>query len=230
MSEKVTKQILANRASVAAAAANILTKEAIEAIRCADIELLRRFLNDGVGLGRTQNGRTLLHYAIIHHANMAMLDLILSYKSIDINTVDSHYNTAFFLSIQRLNKFAAKYLVSKGVDVDERNKFGETTLIQLARQAVSRAVDFRLMVNLLLSLGADVKAVDNKGRSALHYVASMKTEHLDIVRSLMEAGADPKQLTDDGRSVLDYATTRPKKSMQLIRQLMGNHNIIDWKS
>ena len=66
------------------------------------------------------------------------------------------------------------------------------------------------MVRVLISLGADVNAVNSSGYSPLHRAAVLGTTA--IVEELLKAGADVNLKTDDGETALVYAEKRNRTS------------------
>jgi ankyrin repeat protein len=81
------------------------------------------------------------------------------------------------------------------VDASERDENGETPLIALAARGGS-ADDVRLLV----AAGAEVGAVDEAGKSAIHWAADQG--HAEVVEVLARAGADCNQSTTVGRTPL----------------------------
>jgi len=93
---------------------------------------------------------------------------------------------------------AAKSLLDKGADVNEKGEFSSTALRQAAefgRMAV---------VQLLLDRGADVNAQDAGGDSVL-MVASLKG-HADVVKILLDRGANVTAKNMNGWTALAYVS------------------------
>jgi hypothetical protein len=89
-------------------------------------------------------------------------------------------------------------LVSSGVDVDIRDRFGNTPLVVAAQN------DRKRISKLLVKAGADLNAVNVAGNSALHYCYAYG--HFDLAEFLERRGADVSVRNEAGvapRDVLE---------------------------
>jgi len=107
---------------------------------------------------------------------------------------------------------AAKLLISKGADVNAKNKDGLTALIWAA------CTNSLNVAKLLISKGADVNAKDKNGLTALIWAAG--TNSLDVAKLLIEKGADVNAKDEDGRTAL--MTVRGYDSQQMV-DLLKKH-------
>lgn len=96
-----------------------------------------------------------------------------------------------------------RLLLDAGADVHANNYFG-TPLVQSGRTGIAE---------LLLAHGADVDAVDERGRSALWYACRFSPP--EKVRLLLGAGADPKRADRDGVTPLEAAQGNQKSDAVL---------------
>lgn len=93
-----------------------------------------------------------------------------------------------------------KFLFQEGnADIAEKDWFGCTLLTHSVRHSASYEV-----IALLIELGADVNAIENKNRSVLFH--AINNGNLDVVKLLIKSGADVNCVNNDGDSVLHYAT------------------------
>ena len=93
-----------------------------------------------------------------------------------------------------------KLLISKGADVNSRNRMGWSplhTAIQRRRQAI---------VELLTTKGADVNAKDNRGQTPLHVAVNLGQK--EVVELLIAKGADVNVMGSRGDNALSLAQKR----------------------
>jgi len=88
-------------------------------------------------------------------------------------------------------------LLSKGVDINSRNKMG-WSLLQTAVQNRQQAI-----IELLIAKGADVNAKDNNGQTPLHVAVSIGQK--DVVELLVTKGADVNVIDIGGDNALSLA-------------------------
>jgi hypothetical protein len=72
-------------------------------------------------------------------------------------------------------------------------------------------------IKLILHLGADVNAIDEKGRTPLHILAGIKEHHLnaefvDIFQTLVDAGSHLYLADDDGKTVISILRGNVKRN------------------
>jgi hypothetical protein len=96
------------------------------------------------------------------------------------------------------------------IDMESRDRWGDTHLIHLARN-ISSGYD-ALRFSLLLTRGADISARDHKGQTCLHVcvkTAKMAEFHLlqelESIVLLIQRGADIHSIDFKGRSIFDDA-------------------------
>jgi ankyrin repeat protein len=75
------------------------------------------------------------------------------------------------------------------------------------------------VVKILLEAGADPRAADSDGRTALMRV--VESDRVDIARELVEARADPLQADDEGLTAFQEA--RNRANPKLIHLFQGIH-------
>jgi len=84
-----------------------------------------------------------------------------------------------------------RLLIEKGANVNAKNKYGITPLLELCKSYRTDKLMLRI-VRILIGSGADVNAVDDYRKSPLHFLCeNEKNDNLkDIFKLLIEKGAD----------------------------------------
>jgi ankyrin repeat protein len=116
-----------------------------------------------------------------------------------------------------------RMLLARGVQVDQRNKNGETALIV----AFYGGRADRGCTQALLGAGADVNARDNEGQTALIW-AARRIVDVELIRLLLAAGASVNARDKDGRTALMYAAQADYFDAVIV--LLGAHADASLKS
>ena len=99
-------------------------------------------------------------------------------------------------------------LITAGADPDIRNHHGETPF-HLAAMPSNRGEPILSALNILACAGANVRAVDNYGKTALHNMMwIIATSHLQktvVVKHLVKLGVPPRATDNKRRTPLDIA-------------------------
>jgi hypothetical protein len=147
--------------------------------------------------------RSPLLYAVAdkdYQAVLALLDL-----KADPNTTDKDKDSALYHAYK--SPKITQLLLDHGANIRQRNSYGRSALVSAVSHGYS---DKKETVEALLKAGADVNAIDDQGRSALHRYAERLTwgldqSLLDIVSLLIEWGADVDLPDKDGKTIRDHA-------------------------
>lgn len=99
--------------------------------------------------------------------------------------------------IEQRDYDVASVLVSKGADLESKNKDGETPLICAAKLGDVR------MIRILLLKGADINSRDNSGQTPLSW--AMAQLHRDACLILLESGASTNEKYNTGETLLQRA-------------------------
>lgn len=84
-------------------------------------------------------------------------------------------------------------LIEAGVDVNQATEWGTTPLMKVKDVAIAK---------LLIEKGADIHALDESKRSALHCASQ---DNLELTKLLVEAGADVNRVDKNGATPLSFA-------------------------
>ena len=170
------------------------------AVAFGQVEKAKKLLDADPALLSTTDpsGAPLTFYAA-HGGHKEMLELLLA-RGAELE-VDPEHNppelTLLSTATEAGSVDVIKFLLSKGVDVDERIEYSETPLIKAAW------LEKREAVKCLLDNGADPTAVDKFGSTALHY--AVRKGQVDIAQVLLERGAKINLPDKDGRTPLRLA-------------------------
>ena len=99
----------------------------------------------------------------------------------DVNAEDEGGNSPLLYAIWRNSVELTKLLISAGLNVDAKNKSGESLLHRVINSDIRN-------VHILIKAGADVNAQDNDGNTPLHKIADYRK--LGTIELLISAGAD----------------------------------------
>ena len=103
-------------------------------------------------------------------------------------------------------------LLDAGIDPNARYRADLTALMWAAGHPDNTPVDAALRtVKLLLSRGAKVDLIDDRGRDALMIAAGLG--HGAIAQALLDAGADRTLRDKTGKSAIDLASTPEVKAI-----------------
>ena len=176
------------------------------------------------------HGYTPLHWAVLNHVDSAIVRILLHAGAhVDARTtaplLDANDEPHGCRSLTPLhwaawtaNTDAVKTLLNAGADIEAHDSAAQTPLIYAANSAPS-------MVDLLLSQGADVGAINNLGGTVLYHAALLGDEH--TLEMLLEAGADVNQpapwLSPHGtRAMAAAAGTAQLRKLDLLVRAGGN--------
>jgi ankyrin repeat protein len=183
-----------------------------EVLRSGDVRKLRAALDAGASPSTPDASGTTPLMVVAVYGDLAWLRLLLD-RGADLNATNRAGATALMRAAYDFDK--VRLLVEKGANVNARSALGNTPLMLAARPArSSRAVKF------LLECGADAKATNNFGATAL--MATIAGGDEDSVRLLIKHGADVNaQPTADelgfilggGRTPLMWAAYRGNTSI-----------------
>lgn len=172
------------------------------AAHTGNVEIINRLLAAKAPLEATDAyGQTPLHMAALAGRSAALDRLLLGNPPVDMP--DSSGRTALYMCLQghhgEWTKVAAS-LVAHGADVNLAVRGRAYPLLTVARNGSKETQE---TVALLLSKGADVKAVDGQGRTALHWAA--RTGSLEVVTQLLTAGSAIEAQDQNGTTPLGMA-------------------------
>ena len=100
-------------------------------------------------------------------------------KNINTSKIDEKQNTdKLFSAIESRNLDEIRCLINNGVDINTKDKYGETALIHATDNADKK------IVRLLIELGADINSQDDEGWTALIHAIFIKS--IEIAKLLIK--------------------------------------------
>jgi ankyrin repeat protein len=172
----------------------------VQAIQRGDTRAVARSLESGIRPTITDNeGVPALMLAVLF-GDAGMVELLLTHGA-DPNQADAAGATALMWAVPDIQK--ARGLIARGANVNARSSsLGRTPLLIAA--GYPGTVD---LLALLLASGADLRAKDAAGFSAL--AIAMQTADVEVVRFLVDRGIDPKEEVPAAALRAVYARHRP---------------------
>ena len=183
----------------------------LQAVQSNRTDVARLLIEAGAGVDAVNaQGETALSAAAFA-GNVDLATLLLAQKARP-DTVDATGKSVIVYAAARGAAPIVELLLNAGVDVNARYRADLTALMWAAGHADNVAADAGLRtVKLLLSRGAKLDLVDDRGRSALMIAAGLG--HAAIAQALVEAGADRALRDKGGQSAADLAAAPEIKSI-----------------
>jgi len=147
-----------------------------------------------------------------------IFNLLLS-EGIDVNRTDSSGATPLMIASKAGNVKFVNKLISLGVDVNKAQTGGCSETGRTALHAASEKRDNSKVIEILIRAGANVDAVDERGKTAL--MAAAFGGRFGNVRALIEAGANIRQKSNEGKTAADYALMLRKYE---VAEYLNNQN------
>ena len=145
------------------------------------------------------------------------IDSILKSRIVNINARSYHGYTALMWASEYGNLEAAKLLIENGADVNAKDKYGDTALIEAGHLEV---------VKLLIENGADVNVENEFGENAL--MRASEYGNLEKVKLLIEKEADVNAKNEDGKTALMRASR--EGHLEVVKYLIENGADVNAKS
>jgi ankyrin repeat protein len=219
-------------------------------------EAVQLFLDHGADV-TVQNGKgqAALHRAL-QRGHPDIIQLILSRANVDADALDNDGSTPLHLAASEAEELSgAQLLLDHGVNIDLRNKKGQTALhlasqrdrldfmeLLLNRGAIVDVPDDdgftplhlaifkveRRAAELLLKHGADIDLQNNKRQTALHL--ALQHSHPNIIPLLLENGANVDAQDYDGSTPLHRAISGADVELSRVQLLLDHGTNINLRN
>ncbi|EAY22298.1 hypothetical protein TVAG_377770 [Trichomonas vaginalis G3] len=160
-----------------------------------------------------------MKYAIISHnidfvtflMNEYHLEIVLDYCA-QYNNIESflvyfdqtnNVYTCFYISVIFNIPSLCEYFLSNGININEKDEFGQTTLHIAAQYNSKETAEF------LISHGANINEKDNFGKTTLHY--AVRSNSKETAEFLILHGANIEEKDISGETALHIAATHNSK-------------------
>eukprot|EP00834_Sanchytrium_tribonematis_P004114 NODE_186_length_13589_cov_0.385545.p1 type:complete len:606 gc:universal NODE_186_length_13589_cov_0.385545:10399-12216(+) len=153
-----------------------ITKQTLfDAVECLDMESIQMAINAKIDINsQNKQGKGVIHLAVKAHSH---------------RNSDSTLNNADIEQVINLKSRIIFDLVSKGANINLRDKFGRTALFD----------GDPTLFDIMYECGADFGVIDKQKRSILHEFAG---QNVEIIDKMIYYGANMDQCDVDGTSIL----------------------------
>ncbi|KAI1650869.1 uncharacterized protein F4817DRAFT_326027 [Daldinia loculata] len=155
--------------------------------------------------GRNRNAQTALFSACLKGFNKVVETLLEGRANVEAQDKEGR-SPLLFLASEKPGKEkwtidTLKLLLNNGANLEVKDQIGRTPLLWAATNSNVE------LAHILLEMGADIAATNNRGRTALHLAAEShhKEQHQDMVKLLLNYGATPRAVSDGGWTPLHNA-------------------------
>ena len=167
-----------------------------------------------------KHGDSCLHAAIFGHCSIATLQEIID-RSADVNAVNKDGATPLLLACSTGQSEAVKFLLNANADPNTADVDGDVSLhAAIAGYCSSETLQ------ILIDSGADVNAVNKRGRTAV--LLGCLDGQMDSVKVLLDAGADPTIADEEHFSCL-HAAIDGRCSIDILQALIDHGAHVDAK-
>lgn len=166
-----------------------------------DTDAVRRMIKAGTDVNErcNYNNCTSLHI-VAREGNLSMVQLLLEHKA-DVEIKDSEGCTPLhYVSLysQKEDRDIYKILLEKKANCNALDAVGNTPFHYVVKKRSLKTV------KLMLDYGADIRAVNKNGWTALHQ-ASTNSQHLDVLEFVLEHGLNIERGNNNDYSPLNCA-------------------------
>lgn len=139
----------------------------IEACGKNNLEWVKYLVRNGANINVKINNHNIFEYfdyCTILDLDIKIIEYLLNYAN------EENYKSALFICCENNYFELAKYILSKGIDINIKNRYGETPLIMACLNEHLNLAEY------LIKNGDDINIKDNDGHDALYYAELYKRQ------------------------------------------------------
>lgn len=162
--------------------------------RIFDVDRLRLFVNHGANVNDVDSvGSTYAHYALdvktLEYVKGLGVDLTLRNRE-GKSALHTYYQRCE--TVQGVREVVTNYLIKSGLSINDGDALGRTVI----HGCHPREVEY------LISIGADPRQTDNRGRNCFHYDADRGYVLDNAIRTYLSRGVEINARDNEGRTAL----------------------------
>lgn len=205
-----TKLLVEHGAKVAVVSKYGRTPLMLAAVRGGNSPIVRLLIEKGADVKTADNrGVTALHEAA-QSGDLTSMRLLIEHGA-DVNALDRNGDSPLMFAAAGLHSDGVQLLLKHGANVNVvRRAYPSVKHGQVEQRGVTAlllAVPYASagLTQILIKAGADVRAQDARGMSALMMAVATERQDPGVVRALLAAGADVHAKSKLGETALDWA-------------------------
>lgn len=185
------------------------------ALKSANTELFDMLAKDS---NEPASRNKLLKQAIVESSSSELIQHVLDY-GYDLNYKDEDENSLLHFAAMSDHPETVRFFISKGLDIEAVNKYGETPIFVAAKETDNPEV-----IEAFIKAGANINVTCNDGTTLL-IIAAGFNPNPEIVKYLIKQGFDTEDCDDDGLTALLSAAAWQINSDVLVALIDAGANI-----
>jgi len=207
-----------------------------QAVYGNNFDAVIKAIDNGADVNSQSPGEWTPLFAAIDKENTDMVKFLIEKGAYLHYEMPRFGHDALFIASQKNNINIIELLLEKGLDINKKNKLGETPLFWACNNSKEKLnID---VIKILIKKGADVNIKNNSGNSVLlrvcqrTYLGQLDTKEIELIKILLEAGTDIS-ITDvddsDGlNNTIFYYAKKNGAILEILEQhLAKKHHMVE---